>query len=59
MDDDCERLDNIKELLRTVQASLQRKSLVLTYLQRVSYTEFVRLLLFTMTAVAKQSRLPF
>lgn len=34
MDDDCERLDNIKELLRTVQASLQRKSLVLTYLQR-------------------------
>ena len=53
MDDDCERLDNIKELLRTEQAGLQRKSLVLTYLRRVSYTEFVRLLL------AKQSRLPF
>ncbi|XP_068758940.1 uncharacterized protein [Montipora capricornis] len=33
MDDDCERLENIKELLRTEQAGLQRKSLVLTYLQ--------------------------
>ena len=37
MADDCEKLENIKQLLMTEEASLQRKNLVLMYLQRVSY----------------------
>ena len=37
MADDCEKVENIKQLLMTEEASLQRKNLVLMYLQRVSY----------------------
>lgn len=37
MADDCEKVENIKQLLMTEEASLQRKNLVLMYLHRVSY----------------------
>jgi len=36
--EDCEKVENIKQFLITEEAGTQRKSLVLMYLQRVSYT---------------------
>ena len=36
IDEDCERVENIKELLRMEESGSQRKNLVQVYLRRVS-----------------------